>query len=72
MKEAELQEDKVHCFKKAMMQTADLLVDSYKWKCLAECAEDPNVREKYRHISETLAELYHEQHEAIMKRYRTA
>lgn len=63
-------DEKTNCFKKAMMQTADLLVDSYKWKCLAEHTEDVNTREKYKHISKTLEELYHEEHDNIMKKYR--
>lgn len=63
-------EEKVCCFKKTVMQVADLLIDSYKWRCLAECSEDVNTREKYRHIADTLEELYHNEHENIMKKYR--
>lgn len=71
MKEMDMSYDeKTHCFKKTMLQTADLLIDSYKWKCLAECSDDVNTREKYRSISETLEGLYHEEHERLMKKYR--
>lgn len=70
LEKMEKMHEKSDCFKKSMMQTADLLVDSYKWKHLAECCEDANTREKYKHISSTLEELYREEHERIMQEYR--
>ena len=61
-------EEKVCEFKKYAMQTVDLMVDAYKWKEMAkEC--DGELKSKYMTISNTLFELFMEQHNAIGKMF---
>jgi hypothetical protein len=49
-------------FEKYAKQVNDLLVDSYKWKLLAEHDDNREYRQKYEHISHTLYELYLDEH----------
>ena len=56
-------EDKVCDFKKYAKQTLDLLVDSYKWKMMAEDCDDEAMESKYMTVSNTLYELFMTEHE---------
>ena len=58
-------EDKVCEFKKYAKQTLDLLVDSYKWKVMAEDCEDDTMKQKYMAVSNTLFELFMTEHNNI-------
>ena len=58
-------EEKVCEFKKYAKQTLDLMVDSYKWKMMAEDCEDENMRNKYMNVSNTLFELFMVEHNNI-------
>lgn len=65
-------EEKIHAFNKYVEQTMDLLTDSYKWCMLAKHATDIHTKEKYKHISSTLYELYEEEHKHIDTMLREA
>lgn len=56
-------EEKVCDFKKYAKQTLDLLVDSYKWKMMAEECEDEAIEQKYMSVSNTLYDLFMKEHE---------
>lgn len=58
-------EDKVCDFKKYAKQTLDLLVDSYKWKMMAEDCDDEAMESKYMTVSNTLYELFMTEHNNI-------
>lgn len=58
-------EDKVCDFKKYAKQTLDLLVDSYKWKMMAEECDDDVMAGKYMSVSNTLYELFMTEHNNI-------
>ena len=58
-------EDRVCEFKKYAKQTLDLLVDSYKWKVMAEDCEDDTMKQKYMAVSNTLFELFMTEHNNI-------
>ena len=58
-------EDKVCDFKKYAKQTLDLLVDSYKWKTMAEECDDTAMESKYMTVSNTLYELFMTEHNNI-------
>lgn len=63
-------EEKIIAFNKYVEQTMDLLTDSYKWCMLAKHTNDPMLKEKYKHISSKLHELYEDEHrhiESILK-----
>ena len=44
------------------MKTLDLMIDAYKWKVMAEHCDNPEMRNKYKQISNTLMELFMEEH----------
>ena len=52
-------------FKKYAKQTLDLMVDAYKWKIMAKHCESQEMQHKYNHVSETLMELFMEEHNNI-------
>lgn len=58
-------EDKVCEFKKYAKQTLDLLVDSYKWKVMAEECDNEVMQNKYMTVSNTLYELFMTEHNNI-------
>ena len=58
-------EEKLHEFNKYVEQAMDLLTDSYKWCMLSKHATDMHTKEKYKHISDMLYELYEKEHEHI-------
>ena len=58
-------EDRVCDFKKYVNQTLDLLVDSYKWKVMAEDCEDNLMANKYMSVSDTLFNIFMTEHNEI-------
>lgn len=60
-------EDKVCEFKKYAKQTLDLLVDSFKWKVMAEECDKEEMKQKYMNVSNTLFSLFMEEHENMKK-----
>ena len=58
-------EDKMCDFKKYAKQTLDLLVDSYKWKMLAEDCDDEEMVNKYMQVSNMLYDLFMTEHNNI-------
>ena len=63
-------EERVCEFKKYAKQTLDLLVDSYKWKSMAEECEEQVMKQKYMTVSNTLYDLFMTEHEAIGQRFK--
>ena len=55
-------EDKICGFKKYVKQTLDLLVDAYKWKLMAKDCDDMEMKQKYMQVSDTLYNLFMEEH----------
>ena len=58
-------EDKVCEFKKYAKQTLDLMVDSYKWKMMAKDCDSEEMKAKYMSVSNTLFDLFMNEHSAI-------
>jgi len=58
-------EDKICDFKKYIKQTMDLLEDAYKWKMMAKYCDDENMKQKYTMVSDTLFQLFMEEHNNI-------
>ena len=63
-------EDKVCSFKKYVKQTLDLMVDAYKWKVMANDCDDEEMHNKYMQVSNTLFELFMNEHNAIGEMFR--
>ena len=55
-------EDKVCQFKRYAKQTLDLMVDSYKWKVMAEECEDEEMKQKYMSVSKALFDMFMVEH----------
>ena len=51
--------------------TNDLLVDSYKWLRLSEYADDETSRSKYKQISDTLYDMFMEEHQHIGEMFKS-
>lgn len=62
MKEHEEYEEKVCQFKRYAKQSLDLLVDSYKWKMMAKDCDDENMKQKYMSVSNTLFDMFMNEH----------
>lgn len=58
-------EDKVCEFRKYAKQTFDLMVDAYKWKVMANECDDPEMKQKYMNVSNTLFDLFMVEHNNI-------
>ena len=58
-------------FKKYIKMTNDLLVDSYKWLRLSEYADDETSRCKYKQISDTLYDMFMEEHQHIGEMFKS-
>ena len=58
-------EDKICDFKKYAKQTLDLMIDSYKWKMMAEDCDDEEMKNKYMQVSNMLYELFMTEHNNI-------
>ena len=58
-------------FKKYIKMTNDLLVDSYKWLRLSQYADDEDSRIKYKQISNTLYDMFMEEHKHIGEMFKS-
>ena len=58
-------------FKKYIKMTNDLLVDSYKWLRLSQYADDEASRSKYKQISDTLYDMFMEEHQHIGEMFKS-
>lgn len=58
-------EKEVCDFKKYAKQTLDLMVDAYKWKAMAKHCDEPEMKQKYMAVSDTLFELFMKEHNNI-------
>lgn len=63
-------EEKVCDFRKYAKQTLDLMVDAYKWKMMAKECDDENMKNKYMNVSNTLFELFMEEHKNIGQMFK--
>ena len=63
-------EEKVCDFTKYAKQTLDLMVDAYKWKQMAKECDNENMRNKYMTVSNTLYDLFMEEHGNIGTMFR--
>lgn len=63
-------EEKVCEFKRYAKQTLDLMVDAYKWKTMAEECEEPEMKQKYMVVSDTLFDLFMKEHNNIGKMFK--
>lgn len=58
-------------FKKYIKMTNDLLVDSFKWLRLSQYADDEASRSKYKQISDTLYDMFMEEHQHIGEMFKS-
>ena len=58
-------------FKKYIKMTNDLLVDSYKWLRLSQYEDDEASRSKYKQISDTLYDMFMEEHQHIGEMFKS-
>ena len=58
-------------FKKYIKMTNDLLVDSKKWDILSKYSENIEDKENYKKLSETLYNMFMEQHQKIMQMFKS-
>ena len=58
-------EEKICNFKMYLKQTMDLLNDAYRWKVMAEECDEEEMRTKYMQVSNTLFDLFMQEHENI-------
>lgn len=63
-------EEKVCDFKHYMKQTIDLMVDAYKWKMMAEECDNPEMKQKYMSVSNTLYDMFMVEHGNINKIFK--
>ena len=66
----EYEHEEVCEFKKYAKQTLDLMVDAYKWKVMAKHCGSGEMKNKYRHVSDTLMELFMTEHNNIGEIFR--
>ena len=58
-------EEKMCNFKKYAKQTLDLMIDAYKWKVMASDCDDEVMKQKYMAVSNTLFDLFMDEHNNI-------
>ena len=63
-------EERMCSFKKYAKQTLDLMVDSYKWKMMAQDCDDESIKQKYMNVSNTLFDLFMVEHNNIGKMFK--
>ena len=63
-------EDKVCDFKRYAKQTLDLMVDSYKWKMMANDCDNEEMKAKYMQVSNMLYDLFMTEHNAIGEMFK--
>jgi len=70
MEEYEKMEEELCEFKKYVKMTMDLMIDSFKWKKLAEYSDSSEAEQKYKKVSDTLYELFMTEHNKIGEMFR--
>lgn len=63
-------EEKICNFKDYVKQALDLMVDSYKWKVMAEHCNNETIKTKYLSISDTLYELFMNEHTEMIRMFK--
>ena len=63
-------EDKICNFKHYLKQTMDLLEDAYKWKTMADECDNPEMKQKYMSVSNTLYDMFMIEHNNIGKMFK--
>ena len=63
-------EEKICNFKDYAKQALDLMVDSYKWKVLSEHCNNETMKTKYLSISNTLYELFMNEHAEMSRMFK--
>ena len=63
-------EEKICNFKDYAKQALDLMVDSYKWKVMAEHCDNETMKTKYLSISNTCYELFMKEHAEISRMFK--
>lgn len=63
-------EEKICNFKDYAKQALDLMVDSYKWKVMAKHCNNETIKTKYLSISNTLYELFMNEHSEIGRMFK--
>lgn len=63
-------EEKICNFKDYAKQALDLMVDSYKWKVMAEHCNNETIKTKYLSISDTLYELFMNEHAEMIRMFK--
>lgn len=63
-------EEKICNFKDYVKQALDLMVDSYKWKVMAEHCNNETIKNKYLSISDTLYELFMNEHTEMIRMFK--
>lgn len=57
-------------FKEYVHRTTDLLCDSYKWKKLSRHTENREAKEKYEHISTMLYDMFMNEYNSMIAKYK--
>lgn len=70
MEHYEEMEEELCEFEKYLKMTMDLLKDSFKWLKLSEYAEGEESRNKYKQVSDTLFNMFLEEHNRIGKIFK--
>ena len=65
-----IMEEKICEFKEYLKQTMDLLEDAYKWKVMAMYCDNPEMKNKYTDVSNTLFDLFMVEHNNIGKIFK--
>lgn len=63
-------EEEICEFKKYAKQTLDLMVDAYKWKKMSEYCDNEMMKQKYMVVSNTLFDLFMNEHNNIGKMFK--
>lgn len=63
-------EEKMCEFKKYAKQTLDLMIDSYKWKMMADECDNDEIKQKYMNVSNTLFDLFMIEHNNIGQMFK--
>ena len=70
MEQYEKMEEELCEFKRYIKMTMDLLVDSYKWLKLSQYAEDELSKAKYKQVSDSLYQMFMEEHDNIGNKFK--
>lgn len=57
-------------FNMYLKQTMDLLKDAYRWKLMAEECDNMEMRNKYMSVSDTLYQLFMDEHNHIGEMFK--